>query len=111
MTVPAATAVEAGDPFGFEPTTAPVDGLRDRPCPTLAAPSPGQPCYAFATAIDVASEAPAEAAVPIDIVHTGSNVEQGCRHLMYYEGVSVVMEGPHEGVGEATGFAATEEGG
>ena len=41
VTVPAGDAIDTGDPFGPEPTIAPVEGLRERPCPNLAVTDPG----------------------------------------------------------------------
>jgi len=108
VTVPTGDAIDTGDPFGQEPTLAPVDGRRERPCPNLAAPDPGQTCYDFDASVTLAYEAPADAAVTIDLVHTGANVDGSGRHRMYYERLSLALEGPQDGSKVVTGFASTE---
>ena len=111
VTVPAGDAIDTGDPFGPEPTVSPVDGLRERPCPNLATPDPGQTCYAFDAAVSVSYNAPAGAAVTIDLVHTGANVDESGRHRMYYERLSLALDGPQDGSKAVTGFASTEDDG
>lgn len=108
---PADGVVETGEPFGREPTIAPPEGRRERPCPNVVEPDPAETCYAFDAQVYAAYDAPADALVTIYLVHTGVNTYEGSshRHDMYYERVHVALHGRQDGWTTVAGFASTED--
>lgn len=111
VTVPADHVIDTGDPYGSEPTVAPVGGQRERPCPNQAEHDPDQTCFDYDAQVYVSYDAPSEADVGLRLVHNGVNSFEPPRRdiEMYYERFSVGLRGPHDGWLTVDGFATVEE--
>lgn len=111
VTVPADHVIDTGNPYGTEPTVAPVDGRRERPCPNQAAPDPRQTCFDFDTQVYVSYDAPPDADVGVRLVHNGVNSFEPPRNdiEMYYERFYVGLRGPQDSWLGVDGFATVEE--
>ena len=109
-TVRTPTVIDTAEPFDAEPTVAPPNALRERPCPNQASPEPDptQTCFAYDARVYATYDAPADALVSVRLVHNGVNVYEGRGHEMYYERLSVVYHGSQEGWTTVPGFASTE---
>jgi len=107
-TVRTPTVVDTAEPFGAEPTVAPTETLRERPCPNQAVPDPDQTCFAYDAQVYAAYDAPEDALVSVRLVHNGVNTYEDRSHEMYYERISTVFHGPQEGWTTVVGFASTE---
>lgn len=105
---PAAAVVDTDDPFGREPTMGLTDGRSEIPCPNLVEPVPEQHCYQFDPAVYAAYDAPADADVDVYVITNGVNTYRDRSHAMYYERVTVFLDGPQKGWVTAEGFARTE---
>lgn len=110
-TVRTPAVIDTAEPFGSEPTVAPPDALRERPCPNQASSGPdsGRTCFAYDIGVYAAYDAPADALVDIRLIHNGVNVYEGGDHEMYYERVYTVFHGPQDGWTTVPGFASTEQ--
>lgn len=111
LSVSAGHVIDTGDPYGSEPTVAPVEGRRVRPCPNQAGPDPDQTCFDYDVPMYVAYDAPPDARVSIRLIHNAVNSYEPPRRDidMYYERLYVVLEEPRDGWIEVRGYASVEE--
>jgi hypothetical protein len=109
-TVPADGVVDTSDPYSTEPVIGPTEGRRERPCPNVAGPDPGQTCFDYTSRVYVAYDAPPEADVGLRLVHNGVNSYEAPRRGtdMYYERLSVGLRGPQDGWLDVDGFVSVE---
>jgi hypothetical protein len=109
LSVPSEDVLDTSDPFGDEPTIAPVEDRRVRPCPNVADPDSGKTCYAFDAFVYAEYDAPPTASVGVILVHNGVNVYQRGGHDMYYERLQFTLRGPQDGWVAVDGFASADD--